>query len=79
MLTVAEFIVWLSILLKMGPSGKRRRTKHYWCDEPGLRNEDIRSAMKRARFEQIYAQLSFMMRPLVRRPAQRANLGLFGT
>eukprot|EP00966_Prymnesium_polylepis_P317976 7345246-Prymnesium_polylepis.2 len=40
----------------MPASGKRRRTAHYWSDEPGLRDEDIKSAMKKDRFQQIYAQ-----------------------
>ena len=60
-LTVAEFLVWIGILIKMGPAGKRRRTNHYWSNLNGLRDDDIKAAMKLQRFLDIYAQLSFMM------------------
>lgn len=60
-LSIAELGVWIGIVIKMGVVSYKT-VSHYWIkDRSGFGCSTIYSAMKQRRFEEIYANLSFMM------------------
>ena len=60
-LCVGELLVWIGITIKMGVLG-RARASHYWSKSDDFGSTTIGCSMKKNRYNQIAANLSFAPR-----------------
>lgn len=60
-LCAGELLVWMGVNIKMGTLG-RARAAHYWSKVDGFGDATISSSMKKNRYAEIAANLSFAPR-----------------